>query len=53
MALMTALLEPKLPMFTGGGRASRQIDRLYPVEVVETDGSKIFITWKYADKHIQ
>ena len=50
---MTVLLEPKLPMFTGGSRASSLIDRLYSVEVVETDGNKRSIMWEYADKHIQ
>ena len=46
-----ALLEEKLPKLTGG-RASRQTDRLYPVEVVETDGSKVKIHYVgYADKY--
>ena len=45
------LLEEKLPKVTGG-RVSRQTDKLYPVEVVETDGSKVKIHYVgYADHH--
>ena len=39
-----ALLEPKLPKLTAstGGRTSRKIDtQLYPVEVVETEGTRV------------
>ena len=50
-----ALLEPKLPKLTAstGGRASRKIDtQLYPVEVVETEGTRVKIHYVgYADKH--
>ena len=50
-----ALLEPKLPKLTAstGGRASRKIDtHLYPVEVVETEGTRMKIHYVgYADKH--
>ena len=46
-----ALLEEKLPKVTGG-RVSRQADKLYPMEVVETDGSKVKIHYVgYADHH--
>ena len=48
-----ALLEEKLPKVTGG-RVSRQTDKLYPVEVVDTDGSKVRIHYVgYADHHDQ
>ena len=50
-----ALLELKLPKLTAssGGRASRKIDtQLYPVEVVETEGTQVKIHYVgYADKH--
>ena len=49
------LLEPKLPKLTAssGGRASRKIDtQLYPVEIVETEGTRVKIHYVgYADKH--
>ena len=45
------LLEQNLPKLTGG-QVSRRTDKLYPVEVVETDGAKVKIHYiRYSDKH--
>lgn len=45
------MLKEKLPRLTRD-QTSRQISKLYPVEVVETDGSKIKIHYVgYADKY--